>query len=53
MTTGDELTGGPLALPLLLGIAAFLIWVIAVSVSLWRAPRDIRATAAQVAELVT
>jgi hypothetical protein len=38
-TTGDELTGGPLALPLLLAIVALLVWVIAVSVSLWRTPR--------------
>jgi hypothetical protein len=38
-TTGDELTRRPLAVPLLLGIAALLVWPIAAGVSLWRTPR--------------
>jgi len=50
--TGDELTGGPLAIPLLIGIAAFLVWTVAVSVSLWRTPRGDRATTQRGAELL-
>ena len=51
-SAGDELTGGPLAIPLLLGIAAFLIWTIAISVSLWRARPVGRTAGATAAELV-
>jgi hypothetical protein len=34
--TGDELEGGPLAIPLVLGFLALLVWIVATSVVLWR-----------------
>ena len=37
--TGDELEGGPLAIPLLLGYLGLLLWIIWASVVLWRGAR--------------
>lgn len=34
--TGDELEGGPLGIPLVLGYLAVLVWIVATSVTLWR-----------------
>jgi hypothetical protein len=36
--TGDEVDGGVLGLPLLLGYVAMLVWIVGASVTLWRHP---------------
>lgn len=38
--TGDELEGGPLGIPLVLGYLALLVWIVATSVVLWRGQRE-------------
>ena len=35
---GDELEGGPLGVPLVLGYLALLVWILGTSVTLWRGP---------------
>jgi len=39
--TGDEVDGGPLGVPLVLGYVALILWILAVSVRLWRGQRSV------------